>query len=163
VATLFIFIVTANLLALVPGFLGSFFVRTAAGAVPLFKSPNSDLTMTLALALFSVFSIQYFSVTILGLKEYLGRFFDWSGPIAALLGLFALLSESIRIVSFSFRLFGNIFAGEVLLLVVAFLVPYILPLPFMILELFVGIIQAFIFAILTLAFIRSSSLPALGS
>jgi F-type H+-transporting ATPase subunit a len=163
VATFFIFIVTANLLALLPGFLGTFYIRTGAVQVPFFKSPNTDLTTTLALALFSVFAAQYFSLNILGIRKYLARFFDFSGPIKFILGLFEMLSESVRIISFSFRLFGNIFAGEILLFVVAFLVPYILPLPFMVLEVFVGIIQAFIFASLTLAFIRSSSLRFVGS
>ena len=67
-----------------------------------------------------------------------------------------MLSEGVKVLSFSMRLFGNIFSGELLLLVIAFLVPYIIPLPFMILEVFVGIIQAFIFAMLTLTFIKTS-------
>jgi F-type H+-transporting ATPase subunit a len=156
-ATFFLFIVTANLLPLVPGFLGSFFVQTPAGNLPLLRSPNSDLTTTLALAVCAVFGIQFFSVQMLGVKKYIGRFFNLTSPVDFFLGFFELLSEAVRILSFSFRLFGNLFAGEVLLLVVAFLAPYIIPLPFMILEVFVGIIQAFIFAILTLTFIKMSS------
>lgn len=156
IATFFLFIVTANLLALIPGFLGSFFVQTSAGEVPLVRSPNSDLTTTLALALFSVLAIQFFSLRVLGIKKYLGRFFNFTNPIKFVLGFFEMISEGVKVLSFSFRLFGNIFAGEVLLLVIAFLVPYIVPLPFMILEVFVGIIQAFIFAALTLTFIKTS-------
>lgn len=158
ISTFFFFIVTANLVAFVPGFLGSFFIQTPAGEVPILRSPNSDLTTTLALALFSVFSIQFFSLKTLGLKVYLGRFFNFSSPIAFILGFFEIISESVKVLSFSFRLFGNVFAGEILLLVIAFLVPYIIPLPFMFLEVFVGIIQAFIFAILTLAFIKTSTI-----
>lgn len=157
VATFFIFIGSANVLALIPGFLGSFFVKTPEGKMSLLSSPNSDLTITLALAVFSVLSTQYFSIKQLGLKNYLKRFFNFSGPLKFIVGFFEMLSESIKLISFSFRLFGNIFAGEVLLLVVAFLFPYILPLPFMILEIFVGLIQAFIFAMLTLSFIKSAS------
>lgn len=158
IATFFVFIVTANLLALLPGFLGAFYVQTATGAIPIFKSPNSDLSTTIALALISVIAIQYFSIRMLGGKAYVQRFVNFSGPIAFILGFFDIISETAKIISFSFRLFGNIFAGEVLLLVIAFLVPYVLPLPFMILEVFVGIIQAFIFAALTLTFIQSSTL-----
>ncbi len=158
IATFFLFIVSANLLALIPGFLGSFFIKTPAGEFSILRSPNSDLTTTLALALFSVFSIQFFSVRTLGLKKYIGKFLNFTNPINFVLGFFEIISESVKILSFSFRLFGNIFAGEVLLLVIAFLIPYILPLPFMILEVFVGVIQAFIFAILTLSFIKTSTM-----
>jgi len=156
--TFFLFIVTANLLELIPGFLGSFYVQTTTGKISLLRSPNSDLTTTIALALVSVLAIQYFSIHALGIKGYLKRFINFANPIEFILGFFEIISEAVKILSFSFRLFGNIFAGEVLLLVIAFLVPYIIPLPFMILEVFVGIIQAFIFAILTLTFIQSSTM-----
>ncbi len=158
IATFFLFIVSANLLALIPGFLGSFFVNTPLGKLSILRSPNSDLTTTVALALFSVISIQFFSIRVLGLKKYIGRFLNFTNPINFILGFFEIISESVKILSFSFRLFGNVFAGEVLLLVVAFLIPYIIPLPFMILEVFVGVIQAFIFAILTLSFIKTSTM-----
>jgi len=68
-----------------------------------------------------------------------------------------LVSEFVKIISFSFRLFGNVFAGEVLLTIVAFLVPYAVPLPFLFLEVFVGLIQAFIFSMLTLVFLGMST------
>jgi F-type H+-transporting ATPase subunit a len=158
ISTFFLFIVFANLLALIPGFLGSFFVFSAGKEIPLLRSPNSDLTTTLALAIFSVISIQFFSLEILGLKRYLGRFFNFTSPAKFILGFFETISEGVKVLSFSFRLFGNIFAGEILLLVIAFLVPYIIPLPFMILEVFVGIVQAFIFAMLTLTFIKTSTI-----
>ena len=163
VATFFLFIVTANLLALIPGFLGSFFINTPAGEFSVLRSPNSDLTITAALALFSVFAIQFFSLRVLGTKKYIERFFNFTNPIKFILGFFEMISEGVKVLSFSFRLFGNIFAGEVLLLVIAFLVPYIIPLPFMILEVFVGIIQAFIFAILTLTFIKTSTMRHIRS
>jgi F-type H+-transporting ATPase subunit a len=158
VATFFLFIVTANLLALVPGFLGSFFIQTSQGKLPFLRSTNSDLTTTLALAIFSVLSIQFFSLKVLGVKRYLGRFFNFSSPVKFILGFFEMISEGVKVFSFSFRLFGNIFAGEVLLLVIAFLVPYLVPLPFMILEVFVGIVQSFIFAVLTLTFIKTGTM-----
>lgn len=156
IATFFIFIVSANLLALIPGFLGSFYLKTPNGIVPLLRSPNSDLTTTLALSIFSVIAIQFFSLKTLGLKKYISRFFNFKSPLGFVLGFFEMLSEGVKVLSFSMRLFGNIFAGEILLLIIAFLIPYIIPLPFMILEVFVGIIQAFIFAMLTLTFIETS-------
>lgn len=158
ISTFFLFIFTANLLALIPGFLGSFYVETPAGILSVLRSPNSDLTTTVALALISVLAIQVFSVRALGAKRFVKRFLNFSGPVEFILGFFELISESVKVLSFSFRLFGNVFAGEVLLLIIAFLVPYIIPLPFMILEVFVGVLQAFIFAILTLTFIKTSTL-----
>ena len=105
VATFFFFIITANLIAFIPGFLGSFFIQTPAGEFPVLRSPNSDLTTTLALALFSVFSIQFFSLKTLGLKRYMGRFFNFSGPVAFILGFFEMISEGVKIISFSFHKF----------------------------------------------------------
>ena len=156
IATLFIFIICTNLIALLPGFLGSFFILGENTPIPIFRSPNSDLTTTLALALITVVAIQYFSVRALGFTPYLSRFFNFTGLMPFILGLFEFLSESLRVLSFSFRLFGNVFAGEVLLLVTVFLVPFILPVPFMVLEVFVGLIQAYIFCILALTYIRLS-------
>lgn len=158
IATFFIFIFTANLFALVPGFLGSFFVKSGSSVKPLLRSPNSDLNTTLALALIAVLAIQAFSLKILGLKGFVARFINFRSFAGLVTGFFEMISEGIKVLSFSFRLFGNIFAGEVLLIIIAFLVPYIIPLPFMFLEIFVGIIQAFIFAMLTLTFIKTSTI-----
>ncbi len=161
VTTFFLFIVSANLLGLIPGFLGSFFVKNGGKTVSLLRSPNSDLTTTAALAIFSVLSIQFFSLRALGVKGYLRRFFNFTNPLKFILGFFEILSEGIKVLSFSFRLFGNVFAGEILLLIIAFLVPYIIPLPFMALEVFVGIVQAFIFSMLTLVFVKTSTIKNL--
>jgi len=158
VATLFLFITTSNLLGLLPGFLGSFFVETSQGRFSLLRSPNSDLNSTFALAIISVLSMQYFSIKTLGFKSYLRKFFNLKSPIKFFVGFFELLSEFTKLLSLSFRLFGNILSGEILLLVMAFIFPYFIPVPFMILELFVGIIQAFIFAMLTLTFIKTSTI-----
>ncbi len=158
VATLFLFIVSANLLAMIPGFLGAFFVHTAEGPIPLLRSPNSDLTTTVALALLGVIISNFHSLKILGVRNYVRRFLNLSSPAQFVVGFFELISEAVKVLSFSFRLFGNIFAGEVLLLVVAFLVPYVMPVPFLILEVFVGVIQAFIFSVLTLTFIKTGTM-----
>ncbi len=127
--------------------------------IPLFRSPSADLNFTIALALISVALTQYFGYRSLG-GSYFGRFFDFSGFKDGVLvgiaqtfaGLLELLGEFTKIISFSFRLFGNIFAGEVLLGVMAFLIPYIASLPFYGLEIFVGFIQAVVFMALTLVF-----------
>ncbi|HEX6291814.1 MAG TPA: F0F1 ATP synthase subunit A [Herpetosiphonaceae bacterium] len=132
-------------------------VEEAYVLVPLLRSPSADLNTTLMIALVSFLSIEYFGFKALGIG-YLGKFFNFKeGPLNFVVGLFELISEFVRILSFSFRLFGNIFAGEVVLAVMAFLVPWLLPLPFYGLEVFVAFMQAFIFAALTMAFINQAT------
>lgn len=89
-----------------------------------------------------------------GVRTYASKFFTLKSPIASFVGIIELVSEFIRIISFSFRLFGNIFAGEVLIAVVTFLVPYVIPMPLMLFEMFVGLVQAAIFTLLLLFFIK---------
>jgi F-type H+-transporting ATPase subunit a len=161
IATFFLFIVSANFLGLLPGFLGAFLVKTGGKTVSLFRSPNSDLNSTFALAIVSVVSIQYFGIEMLGFKKYLKRFFNFANPLKLFFGFFEIVSDLTKILSLSLRLFGNILAGEILLLVIAFLIPYIIPLPFMLLELFIGFIQAFIFATLSLVFIKTAEIEYL--
>src|SRR3989344_6295026 len=121
--------------------------------IPLFRAPTSDLNTTVALALISVAITQIVGFRMLG-WGYLKKFFNFSNPINFFVGILETISEFAKIISFSFRLFGNIFAGEVLLDVIGMLVPYFLPIPFYGLELFVALIQAFVFAMLTLVFIK---------
>ncbi len=132
-----------------------------AAFVPILRAPSSDINMPLALALISVFMTQVYGMQKQGLK-YWTRFFSFGrllkgdiafGLIDVFVGIVELISEIFKIVSFTFRLFGNIFAGEVILLIMAFLFA-ILPLPFYGLEFFVAFIQAFVFAVLTAAFMR---------
>jgi len=127
--------------------------------VPFLRPPATDLNFTLALALVAVVMAQVFGVQAQKLG-YFKKFLDFSGfkqgagmgLIQVFVGLLELVSEFARIISFSFRLFGNVFAGEVLLLVLAFLIPYIISLPFYALEGFVGFIQGFVFFMLALVF-----------
>jgi F-type H+-transporting ATPase subunit a len=120
--------------------------------VPYLRAPSADLNVTLAWALVSVGLIQYFGFQALGLG-YLTKFFNFrEGFMMALVGILELISEFVRIIAFTFRLFGNIFAGEVILVVMAFLFPYLLPAPFYAFELFVAFMQALIFAVLSLVF-----------
>lgn len=125
--------------------------------VPIFRAGTADLNTTIALGLFSIFFTQFIGIKILGLS-YFKKFFNFSDPISAYVGFLELISEFAKIISFAFRLFGNIFAGEVLLTVIAFLVPVIAPMPFYGLELFVGFIQALVFAMLSLVFFNMATL-----
>jgi len=161
VATIFLFILLSNWLGLLPG-VGSIMIKEVGEhsaeikMIPLFRAPGADLNFTIALAMVSMLFVQVFGVLALGFKKYANKFFTLKNPIYTFVGLLELLSEFVKIVSFSFRLFGNVFAGEVLLGIVGFLVPYFVPLPFLFLEVFVGFIQAFIFSMLTLVFIAMS-------
>lgn len=124
--------------------------------VPYFRPGTADLNTTLALALFSVVATQ-----IIGIKYqrfgYFKKYINFSSPIMFFVGILEIISEFAKIISFAFRLFGNIFAGEVLLVVVGSIIPLIVPMPFYGLELFVGFIQAFVFALLSLVFFNMAT------
>ncbi|MFH1838450.1 MAG: F0F1 ATP synthase subunit A [Candidatus Kuenenbacteria bacterium] len=157
VATIFIFILLANWIGIFPG-IGTIGFKENETFVPLFRSVNSDLNMTIALALVSVFACQFFGIIACGFLKYVGKFINFKNPITFFVGVLELISEIAKLISFSFRLFGNVFAGEVLLVVIAFLIPFIAPLPFMALELFVGFVQALVFAMLTLVFLKMATM-----
>jgi F-type H+-transporting ATPase subunit a len=161
VFTIFLFVLFSNWFGLLPG-VGSIMVGHGADAVPLLRSPASDLNFTLAIALIAVTMVNAFGIAAMGFKERVSVFFNFSNPLKFFVGILELISEFARIISFTFRLFGNVFAGEVLLAIMALLVPYIIPLPFMFLEIFVGFIQAFIFGMLTLVFISLAVTPHEG-
>ncbi|MCX7994239.1 MAG: F0F1 ATP synthase subunit A [candidate division WOR-3 bacterium] len=122
--------------------------------IPLLRGASADLNTTLALALISVIFTQIYSIQALGFKGFLKRFIKLKNPIMFFVGILELIAEIAKIISFSFRLFGNIFAGEVLLTVMLVLLPILIPAPFLALEIFVGVIQAIIFSFLTLFFIK---------
>jgi F-type H+-transporting ATPase subunit a len=178
-ATIFLFFLYANFTALIPGVgsIGTCVVRqhvesTHAVAepepsafsglpaycgegsfiIPYLRAPAADLNATFAFALVALAMIQVFGFQALGWK-YLTKFFNFrEGGMNAFVGIMELISEIARILAFAFRIFGNIFAGEVILVVMSFLFPYLLPLPFYGLEVFVAVIQAVIFSILTMVF-----------
>ncbi len=177
-ATIFIFVMIANWSGLIPG-VGSIGLTKIAAEetkienspasnnakpvseksefVPLFRGPTADLNTTLAIALIAVVALQYYGFKALGLS-YLKKYLNFSNPINFFLGLLEIISELAKVISFAFRLFGNIFAGEVLLTVIAFLMPLIAPLPFLGLELFVGFIQALVFSMLTAVFLNLATI-----
>ncbi len=119
--------------------------------IPLLRSINSDLNMTLSLALVSAFLTHAFALKFLGVLDYLKKWFSLN-PVFLFVGLLELVSEFTKIVSLSFRLFGNIFAGEVVLVTVSGIFAFLVPLPFMFLEIIVGFVQAAVFMMLTLVF-----------
>lgn len=153
VITIFLFVAFSNLFDFMP-FVGSIVVRHGGESAPLLRPVNTDLNVTLALAIISVISIEASGIIIVGVGKYASKFFNFSSPLNFMVGLIEFVSELSRFISFSFRLFGNIFAGEVLLAVASFFMPYVLPVPLMAFETFVGIIQAVVFAMLTLFFIK---------
>ena len=151
--TIFLFIFTANMLEFTPG-IGSIGLFHEGEFAPLFRSANTDLNATLALAIISFLVIEITGIVTIGIFKYSQKFISFKSVMGFAVGIIELFSEIARLISFSFRLFGNIFAGEVLILVVSYFVPYILPVPLMMFEVFVGFIQAAIFALLTLFFIK---------
>jgi len=175
VATIFLFVAFNAWLSLIPGF-GSITFATAEGEqVSLLRGANTDINMPLALALVSFVFVEYFGLRSLGVR-YLGKFLNvgqffrsviqivrgrlraglsglFTGFIHIFVGFLEALSELVRIVSFTFRLFGNMTAGEILLLIAAFLIPWVFAIPFYGLELLVGFVQALIFSGLTLVFL----------
>lgn len=161
VATIFIFVILTNWVEVLPG-LGTIGLWEEHHGkeilVPFIRSGAADLNFTLAIAIVSVISAQVFGIAAIGVGRYAKKFFvsPFHKPyfVGTFVGMLEMISEVAKIISFSFRLFGNIFAGEVLLMVMLFLVPYFVPLPFLALELFVGFIQALVFSMLTLVFLK---------
>lgn len=174
VATIFLFVAFNAWLGLLPGF-GSITIQTAEGEVHLLRSAGTDINMPLAIALMSFVSVQYFGLRSLG-RHYVGKFLNFgsffkglgqlmkgkigeglsgllTGVIEIFVGFLELLSEFIHVLSFTFRLFGNMTAGEILIMVAIFLVPWLFALPFYGLELLIGFLQALIFGGLTLIFL----------
>jgi F-type H+-transporting ATPase subunit a len=166
VATIFLYVLFNAWLALLPvfNFIG-ISQQQADGTttyVALLRAANTDMNVTLLLALVSFCSVEYWFFRFEQLLQGLGQLIRGKvksavsaflyGAIDIFVGALELLSEFVRIISFTFRLFGNMTAGEILLLMMAFLIPWIIPAIFYGLETFLGFVQAFIFAGLTLVF-----------
>ncbi len=146
----FLFILVANWSSLIPG-VGTIGIREHGELIPLLRGATSDLNTTLALALISAIATHSLSIGTIGIKEYLGRYFSFN-PINLFIGVLEIISEITKVISLSFRLFGNIFAGEVVLLTVSSMFAFIFPLPFLMLEVIVGVVQALVFSMLTMVF-----------
>jgi F-type H+-transporting ATPase subunit a len=152
----FLYVLLQNWLGLLPG-VGSLLIKVKDHGefhyIPLFRGATADLNTTLFLGIFSVAISQFYSIKFLGIKTYISRFYQIKNPMSYFIGTLEIVSEFSKILSFSFRLFGNIFAGEVLLTIMAFLFPVLAPVPFFFLEIFVGFVQALVFSMLTAVFI----------
>jgi len=153
----FLFILISNLIAQLPGFESVRFKtpESGSGGVPFLRAATSDLNLTFAFAVISVTATHYFSIKHTGIKSYFTRFITFKiFPIFLFVGILEFVNEITKLVSFSFRLFGNIFAGERVMATIYDLFPLALPLPFIFLELMVALIQAIVFAMLTMAFMH---------
>ena len=175
--SIFIFILINNWFGLLP--LGGFGIieTTEHGKafIPFIRSGTADINTTLALGLVAVIGSNLFGIVSIGIWKMFNKYVNLkafgeviknvrknptlliSAPIMFFVGILELVGEFAKIASLSFRLFGNVFAGEVLLMAMSTIFAYILPLPFMGLEIFVGLIQAFIFSLLTLVYFTIAS------
>src|SRR3989338_7378107 len=173
VGSIFFFILLSNWLGLIPG-TGSISV----GQAFLLRPANTDLNLTLAMALTAVISSHIFGFLSVGVFTHIGKFVPIGtivkslkkGPIAIFtaliefgVGLLEIIGEMAKVLSLSLRLFGNIFAGEVLISVISALVSLLVPTPFMMLELLVGLVQAAVFAMLTLVYLTVASAEPHGA
>lgn len=163
VGSVFFFILLSNWLGLLPG-TGSIHI----GEAPLLRPANSDLNLTLAMAVVVVVISHIVGLVTVGVFTHLNKFIQIGsfvkslrkGPVAIFtaiinlaVGLIEIVSEFAKVLSLSLRLFGNIFAGEVLITVIASIMAVVLPAPFMLLELLVGVVQASVFTMLTLVYL----------
>ena len=155
VLSLFLYILFGSFIGLLPGVGTLGIVEEVHGKesnIPLFRAVTADLNATLALTLIVFVVINYYGIKANHGVRYFKRYFNFSNPVAAFVGLLELISETfVRITSFAFRLFGNIFAGEVIIAVMLALAGYMV-LPFLLFETFVAFIQAFVFVMLTIVF-----------
>ncbi|MEA2065366.1 MAG: FoF1 ATP synthase subunit a [Patescibacteria group bacterium] len=169
----FIFILLNNWFGLLPGVGSIGFIEGHDGHsmfIPFLRGGTADLNTTLALSLIAIIATHLFGVVTIGLWSHINKFINIKvllavpkkiikdpsillvNPIKFFVGIVEIIGEIAKVASLSFRLFGNIFAGEVLLISMAAICSFVLPIPFIFLEIIVGLIQALIFAMLTLVF-----------
>ncbi len=174
IGALFLYIVISNWISLLPG-VGSIGLFRAGEFIPLFRPTNTDLNATLSMAVFGVILAHIIGVFSIGFFKYFNKFIKLSdvwhavkskkainlmtAGIEFMVGFLEIISEAAKILSLSLRLFGNVFAGEVLLTVLGSIIAYFIPLPFMGLEFLVGIVQAAVFSMLVLTYITVATMP----
>ncbi|MBI4050246.1 MAG: F0F1 ATP synthase subunit A [Candidatus Doudnabacteria bacterium] len=170
VGTLFLFILISNWIGVFPGIgsIGRYLVHEGeVELIPIFRPANTDLNMTLAMAILGIAMTHIFGIMAIGFWKYANKFIKFGdiwksfhkggisifvAVVEFFVGLIEIFSEIAKMISLSLRLFGNVFAGEVLLTVMASLLAFLVPLPFIGLEILVGMIQAIVFAMLILVF-----------
>lgn len=153
----FLFILVANWTGLIPG-ISAIGLKEHGKIIPFLRPLTSDLNATLGLALVSAAATHFMGITTVGIKDYISRFFSFN-PLYLFIGALEIISEITKIISLSFRLFGNIFAGEIVLGTVSSIFAFLFPLPFLSLEFIVGLVQALVFAMLTMAFMAILTTP----
>ena len=161
--TLFVFILCSNLSGLIPG-VGTINVQHGGEAVPLLRAFTADFNSTLALAILTIGTVQFYAITELGLWRHIKHYFSvaepWWSPINILMGPIEIVSELIRIMTLSMRLFGVIYAGEVLLHVIGDLAGnfgWAATFPIYLLEIFFSAIQAYLFMMLSLVYMANAT------
>ncbi len=152
-AAIFFFVLCNNWLGLLPGVGPAIYKATAEGNIPLFRPFTADLNGTIALALFGIVTVQYIAIKEQGGKKHLSHYFggNFKNPINIFVGILEMFGELTRVVSLSLRLFFNVLIGEILISIFTFLgknASFITTLPFIVMELFVGLVQAYIFTML---------------
>lgn len=176
VATIFLFVLVSNWMGLIPG-TGSIGVyglmHGEMELIPLFRPATSDLNLTLAIAALAVIITHLAGSRVLGFSSHFSKFFNFrgifrafrKGPMAVavaciefFVGLLEVVGEFAKALSLSLRLFGNVFAGEILIGVMMSLVSFIIPIPFIFLEILVGVIQATVFAMLVLVYLTVATM-----
>ncbi len=181
IGALFLFILVSNWIGLLPGIgsIGRYLVHEGhVELIPMFRPANTDLNMTIAMSVLAVATSHVLGIIMIGFFKYANKFIKlgdvWHAlksrsPIAMLtagieflVGFLEIISEIAKMVSLSLRLFGNIFAGEVLLTVLAGILPVFLPLPFMALEIIVGLVQATVFSMLALVYLTIATTPVIS-
>ena len=155
IMSIFLFIFVANILGLFP-FMEVIGIYDHGEFIPFFAPVNTDLNVPLALAIISFLTIEVSGIIYLGFFKYAGKFFNLSSPVNFAIGILEIIGNLARLISLSFRLFGNILAGHLLIIVIMFFLPYVVSTPFIAFEIFVALMQAAIFALLTLFFIKLS-------
>lgn len=154
-----LFFLISNLIGVLPGM-----SAITANGTTIWRPPTSDYTIVFGITVVMFFVWQFTAIVTGGLVHHAGKFFNFSGfkkgiltgVIDFVMGIMDIIGEVAKIISLSFRLFGNIFAGEAIFAVIIGLAPYVVPIPFTVMSMFSGIIQAFVFPILVLIFISMS-------
>ena len=178
VGSLFLFILVSNWIGLFPGIgsIGRYLVHEGhVQLIPMFRGATTDLNLTIGMAVVAVTVSHFLGIAAIGTFKYANKFVKlgdiWhalkpgkptevpTAVIEFLVGLLEIVSEVAKLLSLSLRLFGNVFAGEVLLTVLAGILPLFLPLPFMALEIIVGVVQATVFSMLTLVYLTIATTP----
>lgn len=178
VFSVFFFVLLNNWLGLLPGVGSIGFYEMHEGVntfIPLLRGGTADINTTLALGFLAVIGSNIFGVVVVGFWKTFNKYINLTAlsymvtkvrkdpsilivsPIIFFVGLIEAVGELAKVASLSFRLFGNIFAGEVLLMSMAMIMKYIVPVPFLFLEVFVGLIQALIFSLLSLVYFTIAS------